>query len=274
MHSKEVGIVESWGAFDHLAKPGFHCIICPQYSLPAVISMRTRMLEVRCDTKTLDNVFCVVRVAVMYRVVDPRKANYLLTDEVGQIRSYVANVIRSSLPKLDIDDAFVSKDDIAKDCLSTLAKQMLDYGFEIVNVLVTDLEPDSNVKASMNMIEASKRMRVAAAEKGEAEKILQVKAAEAEADAKYLSGLGVSRQRSAIVMGLRDTVTEYTGEVTGTSANDVLDLLLVTQYFDMMKDVAHKNRQTSIFLSHEPSAVATLRADLRENFMTGEKKKT
>jgi regulator of protease activity HflC (stomatin/prohibitin superfamily) len=232
------------------------------------------MLEVRCDTKTLDNVFCVVRVAVMYRVVDPRKANYLLTDEVGQIRSYVANVIRSSLPKLDIDDAFVSKDDIAKDCLSTLAKQMLDYGFEIVNVLVTDLEPDSNVKASMNMIEASKRMRVAAAEKGEAEKILQVKAAEAEADAKYLSGLGVSRQRSAIVMGLRDTVTEYTGEVTGTSANDVLDLLLVTQYFDMMKDVAHKNRQTSIFLSHEPSAVATLRADLRENFMTGEKKKT
>eukprot|EP01042_Synura_sphagnicola_P002171 gene2171-2592_t len=118
---------------------------------------------------------------------------------------------------------------------------MSEYGYEILVALVTDLNPDKSVKNAMNEINAAGRLREAAKEKAEAEKILQVKSAEAEAESKYLSGLGVARQRKAIVDGLRDTVTEFSAQVPGAGATDVMDLLLLTQYFDMMRDVGGKS---------------------------------
>ena len=230
------------------------------------------MMDVACDTKTSDNVFVKVTMTVLYAVIPEKSAsaNYKLSDPRSQIRSYVFDSVRSTLPRQTLDDAFASKDTVAGACKDQLKTLMTEYGFEILDVLVTDLEPDRQVKYAMNEINASSRLRAAAAEKAEGEKILQVKAAEADADAKYLSGLGVARQRKAVVDGLRDTVNRFSEEVSGASANDVMDLLLVTQYFDMIKEVGIKGKtNNTMFLPHGPSNVNALREDIRKCFMSG-----
>lgn len=210
-----------------------------------------------------------VVVAVQYKVVEEKvpSAFYKLTDPTSQIRSYIYDVVRSSIPRMDIDQAFASKDDLANSVKAQLSNLMSDYGYEIIAALVIDIDPNNHVKAAMNEINASQRLREAAAEKAEAEKILQVKAAEAEADSKYLSGLGVARQRRAIVDGLRDTVNDFSSDVPGANAKDVMDLLLVTQYFDMIRDIGGKKAASStLFLPHGPNAVQNLRSDLQNTF--------
>src|SRR5690554_2212574 len=148
---------------------------------------------------------------------------------------------------------------------------MKSYGYFIHQALIIDLAPDSKVKASMNEINASQRLREAAREKAEAEKILQVKAAEAEAEAKYLSGVGVARQRKAIVDGLRESITEFSGQATGTTPKDVMDLLLLTQYFDMLRDVGqNKLVPNTVFLPHGPAAVRDFADQIRDGFMNSE----
>lgn len=260
------------GKFSRVVPAGLYCLNFPCEELKKKVSLRIQYLECACDTKTKDNVFVRVVVAVQYKVVEEKvpSAYYKLSDPQSQIRSYIYDVVRSSVPRLDLDASFASKDDVANAVKSQLATLMADYGYEIIAALVIDLDPNAHVKAAMNDINASQRLREAAAEKAEAEKILQVKAAEAEADSKYLSGLGVARQRKAIVDGLRDTVTGFASDVQGASAKDVMDLLLVTQYFDMIRDVGGKKAQNStLFLPHGPQAVEHLRADLKNSFRMG-----
>lgn len=156
---------------------------------------------------------------------------YRLTNPTSQIQAYVFDVIRSTVPRLELDAAFESKDDIAKAVFDQLQNVMKDYGYAIVNTLVTDMSPDNKVKASMNEINAAKRLKEAASHQAEADKIRQVKGAEAEAEARYLSGLGVARQRKAIVEGLQSSVSAFSEEVDGATPRDVMDILLLTQYF-------------------------------------------
>ena len=195
--------------------------------------MRVKQLDVVCETKTKDNVFVQVGVAVQYRVVTESAydAWYRLTNPTSQIQAYVFDVIRSTVPRLELDAAFESKDDIAKAVYDQLQNVMKDYGYAIVNTLVTDMSPDNKVKASMNEINAAKRLKEAASHQAEADKIRQVKGAEAEAEARYLSGLGVARQRKAIVEGLQSSVSAFSDEVDGATPRDVMDILLLTQYF-------------------------------------------
>mmetsp|Transcript_13859 Transcript_13859/g.41183 ORF Transcript_13859/g.41183 Transcript_13859/m.41183 type:complete len:151 (-) Transcript_13859:120-572(-) len=146
---------------------------------------------------------------------------------------------------------------------------MEQYGYRILQALVTDLTPDIKVRDAMNAINEAKRLKEAAQERAEADKILQVKSAEADAEAKYLSGVGVARQRRAIVEGLRDSILEFSGQVEGTTPKDVMDLLLLTQYFDMLKDVgAHQNSST-VFLPHGPGAVSDIKSQLRDGLLSG-----
>jgi len=190
-------------------------------------------------------------------------AYYRLTDPRGQIQSYVFDVVRSTVPKMELDEAFASKDEIATAVLSQLQDVMKDYGYQIRNTLVTDLSPDSRVKASMNEINASRRLKEAAAHKAEADKTKQVKAAEAEAEARYLSGLGVARQRKAIVNGLQSSVAEFSTEVEGATPKDVMDILLLSQYFDTLSSVG----ANSLFLEHDPATVAQMRASVNNSFL-------
>lgn len=256
VRTQEVGIVEDLGQFKKLIDPGLHFIMWPVQSVSGTLSLRIQQLDVFCETKTRDNVFVNVAVAVQYRVITESAydAYYRLSDPRGQIQSYVFDVVRSTVPRMELDEAFASKSDIAVAVMDQLQSVMRTYGYEIMNTLVTDMSPDSRVKASMNEINASKRLKEAASHKAEADKVQQVKAAEADAEAKYLSGLGVARQRKAIVQGLQSSVNEFSEEVSGVSPKDVMDILMLTQYFDTLSAVGAQN----MILEHEPASVVNI----------------
>ncbi|GMP29001.1 hypothetical protein CsSME_00004302 [Camellia sinensis var. sinensis] len=261
-----VAVREHFGKFDDVLEPGCHCI--PWYfgyKLAGKLSLRLQQLDVRCETKTKDNVFVNVVASIQYRALSGKGADafYKLSNTKVQIQAYVFDVIRASVPKLDLDSAFEQKNDIAKAVEEELEKAMSAYGFEIVQTLIVDIEPDIHVKRAMNEINAAARMRIAANEKAEAEKILQIKRAEGEAESKYLSGLGIARQRQAIVDGLRDSVLAFSENVPGTTAKDIMDMVLVTQYFDTMKEIGSNSKSSAVFIPHGPGAVKDIASEIR-----------
>jgi len=264
VRTQNIGVVERLGQFTHLISPGFHCVMWPISDVKGQLSLRIQQLDVYCETKTKDNVFVQVGVAVQYRVISEKAydAYYRLSDPTEQIRSYVFDVVRSTVPRMELDRAFASKTDIATAVQQQLTTAMNDYGYEIMESLVTDLSPDAKVKASMNEINASRRLKEAAHHKAEADKIKQIKAAEAEAESKYLSGLGVARQRKAIVAGLQDSVAEFSNEVKGSEPKDVMDILLLSQYFDTLSAVG----ANSLLLEHDPAVVHKLQGQVGKSF--------
>ncbi|CAL0299012.1 unnamed protein product [Lupinus luteus] len=265
-----VAIKEHFGKFDDVLQPGCHCLPwCLGYQIAGGLSLRVQQLDVRCETKTKDNVFVTVVASVQYRAVAEKASDafYRLTNTREQIQSYVFDVIRASVPKLELDSVFEQKNDIAKSVEDELEKAMSTYGYEIVQTLIVDIEPDVNVKRAMNEINAAARMRLAANEKAEADKILQIKKAEGEAESKYLSGLGIARQRQAIVDGLRDSVLAFSSNVPGTSAKDVMDMVLVTQYFDTMKEIGASSKSSSVFIPHGPGAVRDIAVQIRDGLL-------
>ncbi|KAI3726081.1 hypothetical protein L1987_65878 [Smallanthus sonchifolius] len=268
-----VAVKEHFGKFSGVLQPGCHCLPwCFGYQLAGQLSLRVNQLDVRCETKTKDNVFVTVVASVQYRALSEKAADafYKLSNTKQQIQAYVFDVIRASVPKLQLDDVFLQKNDIAKGVEDELEKAMSGYGFEIVQTLIVDIEPDQHVKRSMNEINAAARMRVAANEKAEGEKILQIKRAEGEAESKYLSGLGIARQRQAIVDGLRDSVLAFSENVPGTSAKEVMDMVLLTQYFDTMKDIGASSKSNAVFLPHGPGAVKDIASQIREGLLQAE----
>uniref|UniRef100_A0A0E0PS22 Band 7 domain-containing protein n=1 Tax=Oryza rufipogon TaxID=4529 RepID=A0A0E0PS22_ORYRU len=268
-----VAIREQFGKFDAVLEPGCHCL--PWFAgkrIAGHLTLRLQQLDVRCETKTKDNVFVNVVASIQYRAL-AGKANdafYKLSNTRSQIQAYVFDVIRASVPKLNLDDAFEQKNDIAKAVEDELEKAMSAYGFEIVQTLIVDIEPDEHVKRAMNEINAAARLRVAANEKAEAEKIVQIKRAEGEAEAKYLSGLGIARQRQAIVDGLRDSVLGFSVNVPGTTAKDVMDMVLITQYFDTMKEIGASSKASSVFIPHGPGAVRDIATQIRDGLLQGQ----
>mmetsp|Transcript_5550 Transcript_5550/g.7212 ORF Transcript_5550/g.7212 Transcript_5550/m.7212 type:complete len:256 (-) Transcript_5550:154-921(-) len=237
------------------------------------LSLRIKQLDVQCETKTKDNVFVTIVISVQFQVIESqvKDAHYKLTNPHAQIKSYVEDVIRGAIPQKTLDDSFSSKDALAHAVKDQLQEKMSEFGYDIVKALVTDLSPDRGVKASMNEINAQKRLKEASTAKADGEKILLVKAAEADKEAKYLSGLGVAQQRSAIVNGLKGSISDFAGGVEGTTPNDVMDLLLLTQYFDTIKDIGNNPGRKTLFLNHGPSAVSQLQATLRDGLMNGTK---
>ncbi|XP_041002358.1 hypersensitive-induced response protein 1-like [Juglans microcarpa x Juglans regia] len=266
-----VVVREHFGKFDDVLEPGCHCLPwCLGYRVAGGLSLRVQQLDVRCETKTK---VCYVNsssvASVQYHAIAEKAADafYRLSNTRAQIQSYVFDVIRASVPKLNLDAVFEQKNDIAKAVEEELEKAMSTYGFEIVQTLIVDIEPDVQVKRAMNEINAAARMRLAANEKAEAEKILQIKKAEGEAESKYLSGLGIARQRQAIVDGLRDSVLAFSENVPGTTPKDVMDMVLVTQYFDTMKEIGASSKSSSVFIPHGPGAVRDVAAQIREGLL-------
>lgn len=267
-----VGVVEKWGKFSGLAQPGLHCLnpLAGEW-LAGRLSLRVQSLDVRCDTKTKDNVFVSVVCSIQYRVVrqNADDAFYELQNPREQIQSYVFDVVRASVPRMILDEVFEQKNDIARAVSEELEKVMGAYGYSIEQTLIVDVEPDSTVRRAMNEINAAQRMRVAALDKAEAEKILQVKRAEGEAEAKFLSGHGIARQRQAITEGLRESVLLFSNNVPGTTSKDVMDLVLITQYFDTMKEIGAGSKNTTVFLPHGPGHVQDITQQIRNGMMQG-----
>lgn len=265
VEQRTTAIVQRLGKFVREAGPGLNVKVPFIDTVAGRINLRVQQLDVKIETKTEDNVFVQMVVAVQYYVL-PEKvydAFYKLDDASRQITSYVFDVVRAQVPKIKLDDVFEKKDDIANIVKSELAQVMEGFGYGILKALVTDIDPDPKVKQSMNEINAAQRMRVAATEKGEAERILKVKAAEGDAQSKALQGRGIADQRQAIVAGLRDSVDEFQKSVPGTTAKDVMNLVLMTQYFDTLKEIGASSRSNTILIPHSPGSLASLSEQIR-----------
>lgn len=270
IRQQTAGIVERFGKFQRVAGAGLNFRIPLIDRVVGRISLRVRQLDVRVETKTKDNVFVFVIVSVQYFVLPGKvvDAFYKLQDAEAQITSYVYDVVRARVPGITLDNVFETKDDIAQAVKLELEQIMDDFGYGIVKTLVTDIDPDAKVKASMNEINAAQRLRVAAVEQAEAEKIRVVKAAEAEAESKALQGKGIADQRTAIVNGLKESVSEFQNDVEGTSAQDVMNLVLMTQYFDTLKDVGLSSNSNTIMIPHSPAGMHDISEQLRNAMIT------
>jgi regulator of protease activity HflC (stomatin/prohibitin superfamily) len=189
---------------------------------------------------------------------------------VAQIKSYVEQVILGHVPSMSLDDVFASQASIALAVKQELDADMAAFGYEIVNVLVTDIVPDAKVKSAMNDINAAQREQVAATARGEADKILVVKKAEAEAESKALQGQGIANQRRAIVEGLQSSIEQFQKAVEGTTSRDVMQLVLVTQYFDTLKSIGESDKTNTLFLSHSPSAVKEVSDQILESMLAAQ----
>jgi regulator of protease activity HflC (stomatin/prohibitin superfamily) len=269
VEQRTVAIVQRFGKFLREVPPGIGLKIPFIDGLVGRINLRVQQLDVEIETKTEDNVFVKMVVAVQYYVLEDKvyEAFYTLDNAREQIKSYVFDVVRAQVPKIKLDDVFEKKDDIANIVKSELSQIMEEFGYGILNALVTDIDPDANVKISMNEINAAQRMRVAATEKGEAERIIKVKSAEGDAQSKALQGRGIADQRQAIVAGLRDSVDEFQKSVAGTTAKDVMNLVLMTQYFDMLKEIGASSHTNAIMIPHSPGNLATLSEQMRNAMM-------
>jgi len=269
VQQQSVALVQRLGKFRREAGPGIHAKVPFIDQIVGRMNLRVQQLDVSVETKTEDNVFVNMVVSVQYFVLPEKvyEAHYKLDDASRQIRSYIFDVVRAQVPKIKLDDVFERKDDIAEAVKVELSHVMETFGYGIVKALVTDIEPDAHVKVAMNEINAAQRMRVAATERGEAERILKVKAAEGDAQSKALQGKGIADQRAAIVAGLRDSVDEFQRSVPGTTAKDVMNLVLMTQYFDMLKEIGSSTRSTAIMIPHSPGHLQSLSEQVRNAMM-------
>ncbi|MBA3393648.1 MAG: SPFH domain-containing protein [Deltaproteobacteria bacterium] len=269
VEQRTVAIVQRLGKFIREAGPGINARVPFIDTVAGRVNLRVQQLDVRIETKTEDNVFVHMIVSVQYFVLPDKvyDAFYKLDDARRQITSYVFDVVRAQVPKIKLDDVFEKKDDIAEVVKIELSHVMEGFGYGILKALVTDIEPDARVKEAMNEINAAQRMRVAANEKGEAERILKVKLAQGDAESKALQGKGIADQRQAIVAGLRDSVDEFRRSVPGTTAKDVMNLVLMTQYFDMLKEIGASSRSNAILIPHSPGHLSSLTEQIRNAMM-------
>lgn len=257
VRTAECAVITRFGKFLRVAEPGLNWKRPIFDTVAGMVSLRVNQISLTMETKTKDNVFVTIPISVQNRV-RPEKvydAYYKLSDPVAQIKSYVEQVILGHVPSMTLDEVFASQSSIAAAVKQELDADMATFGYEIVNVLVTDIVPDEKVKSAMNDINAAQREQVAANARGEAEKILVVKKAEAEAESKALQGQGIANQRKAIIEGLQASVEQFQKAVEGATSKEVMQLVLVTQYFDTLKSIGESDKTNTLFLTHSPAAV-------------------
>jgi len=263
-------IVERFGRFQRIAPAGLNLKIPFIDHIAGRVSLRIQQLDVRIETKTKDNVFVFVVVSVQYYVLPSKvvDAFYKLQDPQAQITSFVFDTVRARVPSMILDDLFEKKDDIAQAVKSELDAVMDDFGYGIVKALVTDIDPDAKVKVSMNEINAAQRMREAAVQQAEADKIRVVKAAEGEAESKALQGQGIANQRKAIIEVLKESVESFNATISGTKAEDVMNLVLMTQYFDTLKEIGLAGKTNTILIPHSPGGMGDISDQMRDAIIT------
>lgn len=275
VQTAEMAVITRFGRYVRSAEAGLNWKIPLIESVAGRMSLRVNQIALTMETKTRDNVFVTIPISVQTRVRAEKvfAAFYSLSDPEAQIRAYVEQVVLGHVPGMTLDEVFASQSGIAAAVKRELDVDMAAFGYEIINVLVTDIIPDAKVKSAMNDINAAQREQVAAAARGEAEKILVVKKAEAEAESKALQGEGIANQRRAIIEGLRGSIEDFQKSLGDTSAREVMQLVLVTQYFDTLKSIGELNKTNTLFLSHAPSAVQSVSDQILQAILAGEKAK-
>ena len=250
---QQMGVVERLGKFNRVIGPGLNFVIPIIEGVAGRESIRVRQLDVPVETKTKDNVFVNLGVSVQFIAVSEKifDAFYRLTDVEMQITSYVYDVVRGEVPKKTLDEVFETKEDLAQIIKSDLSDSMDDFGYAIIKSLITDIDPAPNVKAAMNQINATARLLVAAENEAEADKIRQVKSAEAEAESKKLQGEGIAQQRAAIIEGFKDSINDLK-QVTGSEVEtqDVMNMVMMVQYFDALRDIGTSGQNNAVLIPY------------------------
>jgi len=274
--TSQVAVITRFGKFLRVAEAGLNWKTPYIDRVAGLVSLRVNQIALTMETKTRDNVFVTIPISVQNRVRPERvyDAFYKLSDPVAQIKSYVEQVILGHVPSMTLDEVFASQSSIAAAVKQELDADMAAFGYEIVNVLVTDIIPDAKVKSAMNDINAAQREQVAANARGEAEKILVVKKAEAEAESKALQGQGIANQRKAIIEGLQASIEQFQKVVEGASAREVMQLVMVTQYFDTLKSIGESDKTNTLFLSHSPGAVKEIGDQILDSMLMASRVKT
>jgi len=271
VETAQVAIVQRLGKFARVAGPGLNWKTPFLEVVVQRMSMKVQQFDVQVETKTQDNVFVQIPVSIQYKVIPDavESAFYKLSDPVKQIESMVYNVVLGHVPKMKLDDTFLNQADIAGDLRDNLDASMKEYGYSIVKVLISDIVPDTKVKAAMNDINAAQREREATVSRAETNKLLLVKQAEAEAESKRLQGEGIANQRKAIITGLKDSVEDFAKTVPGSTPQDVMQLVLMTQYFDTLKEIAANDHSNTILIPHTPNTMTDLFSQIRNAIITG-----
>lgn len=264
VRQQSVAIVERFGRYQKTATSGIHIRLPFGIDkIAARVQLRLLQSEIIVETKTRDNVFVTLNVATQYRVNEQNvtDAYYKLMKPESQIKSYIEDALRLSVPKLTLDELFEKKDEIALEVQHQVAEEMSTYGYIIVKTLITKVEPDAEVKQSMNEINAAQRKRVAAQELANADKIKIVTAAEAEAEKDRLHGVGIAQQRKAIVDGLAESIQELKEANISLNEEQIMSILLTNQYLDTLNTFAAKGNQT-LFLPNTPNGVDDIRTQV------------
>ena len=264
VRQQTVVIIERFGKYQTTSGSGIHVRLPFGIDkIAARIQLRLLQSEIVVETKTKDNVFVTLNVATQYRVNEQNvtDAYYKLMRPEAQIKSYIEDALRSSVPKLTLDELFEKKDEIALEVQHQVAEEISTYGYVIVKTLITKVEPDAEVKQSMNEINAAQRKRVAAQELANADKIKIVTAAEAEAEKDRLHGVGIAQQRKAIVDGLAESIQELKNANVGMTEEQIMSILLTNQYLDTLNTFAAKGNQT-LFLPNHPEGIEDIRTQI------------
>jgi regulator of protease activity HflC (stomatin/prohibitin superfamily) len=267
-----IAIVERFGRFTKASRAGLNFKIPIIDQISGRVNLRVQQLDVQVETKTKDNVFVFVIVSVQYFVPAEKAVDafYKLQNPQEQITAYVFDTVRARVPAVNLDQLFEMKDDIATAVKAELDTVMDDFGYAIVKALVTDINPDEKVKVSMNEINAAQRLREAAIQQAEADKIRVVKAAEGEAESKALQGQGIANQRKAIIEGLKESVENFSSAVNGVNSQDVMNLVMMTQYFDTIKELGMSGKNSTILIPHGPGGMTDMSDQIRNAMITAE----
>ena len=259
-------VIERFGKFQSIRHSGLQLKIPLVDRIAGKLSLKIQQLDVIIETKTLDDVFVRLKVSVQYKVIRDKvyDAFYMLDYPHDQITSYVFDVVRAEVPKMKLDDVFVKKDDIALAVKAELNDAMMEYGYDIIKTLVTDIDPDPQVKAAMNRINAADREKTAAQFEGDAARILIVEKAKAEAESKRLQGQGIADQRREIARGLEESV-EVLNKV-GINSQEASALIVVTQHYDTLQSIGQETNSNLILLPNSPQAGSQMLNDMVASF--------
>ena len=259
-------IIETFGRFSSVKQSGLQLKIPVVQRISGRLSLKIQQLYVIIETKTLDNVFVKLKVSVQFKVIKDKVSDafYKLDYPHDQITSYVFDVVRAEVPKMKLDDVFVKKDDVAIAVKAELNDAMVEYGYDIIKTLVTDIDPDAQVKAAMNRINAADREKTAAQYEGDAARILIVEKAKAEAESKRLQGQGIADQRREIARGLEESV-EVLNKV-GINSKEASALIVVTQHYDTLQSIGQETNSNLILLPNSPQAGSQMLNDMVASF--------
>jgi regulator of protease activity HflC (stomatin/prohibitin superfamily) len=264
-------VIQRLGKFNRISQPGLKLKIPVLESIASKENLRIQQLDVDVETKTLDDVFVILKISVQYRIISSKvyEAFYELDDPHGQIASYIFDEVRAEVPKLPLDDVFGKKDDIALAVRDNISSQMDKYGYKIVKTLITDINPDELVKASMNKINAATRDKEAAVQEAEADKIRIVKKAEAEADSKRLSGEGIAQQRLEIVRGFKESVEDFQKALQDVDPQEIMQFVLMTQYFDTLTAIGANENNNTVMVPHTPGGMKDFQQQIIDGTFVG-----